>query len=127
MNCQEEFEGKKVLINHRVRQVLLLCLASMLGSIAVLYAQKQPALQQTIKLKRTKGSISDFLQDLHKHYGINFSYDQSVITNQRLRLKKRSQTLQKLLEQLGQQANLKFIYIHGQVILKKRKRSKSPG
>ncbi|MDN5200382.1 TonB-dependent receptor [Fulvivirgaceae bacterium BMA10] len=102
--------------------ILLMCLVA---SITWLFAQNKDVLDTTIKLKRMNGTILEFLNELDEIGGINFSYDESSIPEKRVRFNKKEWKLKDLLQELFRQTDLEFRNINGQIILKKRKSSKS--
>lgn len=94
--------------------LLLWCLL-----IAILPLQSQHLYQKNIQLKRTNGTIQDFLEELNELYQINFSYDENILPKKKLNLDKTSWQLQDLLQNLTQKTYISFQYINGQVVLKK--------
>lgn len=89
-----------------------------------LAAQHNVTLESSIQLKRTSGTIIEFLTDLQQVYTLSFSYDESIIPDQKFSTHKSSWQLKDFLQKLLQKAHLKFEYINGQIIIKKYNQSK---
>ena len=87
-------------------------------------AQAQQILQQKVQLPQTERSLIEIIKKLEKNYGITFSYDESILPKTLLKLDKTSWQLQKLLKAIEAQVLVEFRYLNGQIILRKKKKTK---
>lgn len=108
MHCSSGFLMIKSLI-------LFVCLSLTVN----LYAQHKSILESPIQLKRSSGTIGEFLTDLQQTHALNFSYDESILPSQKFSAHKTTWQLGNFLQKILQRAHLKFEYINGQIIIKK--------
>ena len=83
-------------------------LAALLALSTVLFAQNTQALNSTITLRQTSGTILEFLEEINRAHGVKFAYDEKIIPNQRYSLHKTHWKLDDFLQKLLQKAGLKF-------------------
>lgn len=96
----------------------------MLLVITILPLKAQQILQQTIQLQQSQGTVQEILQDLQQNEGIRFSYDESILSSQQIKLGQKQWLLKNLLKKLAAHSQLEFRYLNGQIILKKQPRTR---
>ena len=92
--------------------------------IATLPAQAQQLLQKKVQLKQSDNSLLEIIQELEQTHGITFSYDESALPKVRLKLDKKYWQLKELLKAIEGQVAVEFRYLNGQIILRKKKKTK---
>lgn len=81
-------------------------------------------LSSIIQLKRTSGTITEFLSDLQKDYSFSFAYDERIIPSHRFKVRKQRWQLADLLQRLLQKNQLKFELVNQQVVIKKQENTR---
>jgi len=89
-----------------------------------LYAQSKINLESTIQLRRTSGTVAQFLSDLQQDYSLSFAYDQSILPPHKFKAHKNRWQLEDFLQRLLQKAQLGFKLINHQVVIKKQENTK---
>ncbi|OJJ23504.1 hypothetical protein BKI52_03840 [marine bacterium AO1-C] len=96
-----------------------------LFAFTFLFAQNQEnLLEKTVYLSQKEGSLLYFVKYLNELPDIHFFYDESVVPDQTIRLRHKKWKLKVLLAKLFKNTTVEHEYLSGQIILRKKKKSK---
>ncbi|HAS40935.1 MAG TPA: hypothetical protein DCS93_10665 [Microscillaceae bacterium] len=110
---------KKSIATKGLLVLLCVCISTFL-----LAQTNQLLLEKTVQVKQKQGTLLDFVKYLNQSQGIPLFYDESMIPDKIVKLGQKNWELKALLNKLFQNTSIEYRYISGQIILRKKKKTK---